>query len=358
MSDNKNTLQNITISSDGISSARFTPQGMKKAMEQLIDEHQKFAEQARSGKEQLEVKESRIFELEGRLEAKERLLEEWGVDREKMVNKISELEMNIAGLKRDLDDWRGDAQEWQDLMVRVGGNDTWTAQDIESHYQMSPKGNQGQERVTLSGQGFTISRSTVPRVITAEELKPGQELVVQFEMADGSPGWRLHHVAVPADSKSMAGQWNQIVLLEDAPAEEPVTAEEIRASEPGSTFECFTGEVWEWDGEKLHIHTPSGDSMKVAMATPENLEVHMVTRSSAQARGDYSVKPVKVGDTISAWEELEGLPEGTILRGSAGDAFERGATRWWRTGSGGYYLSSDLGGHVTFTVLYLPEEDA
>lgn len=146
-----------------------------------------------------------------------------------------------------------------------------------------------------------VTQATVPRVITADELKEGDRHAVIWLHEDGNelvdiaqffPGHNL-----PTQIQGNGGWIDKemilaIVLLEDAPAEEP--------------------------------------------------------------------EPVKVGDTLTTIEELEALPERAVILDRESDIWQKRFQGKWR--ASGSLVSMAVGNlvrsYAPFTVLHLPEEAA
>ena len=76
MSDNKNVFSGIEISSGGIRASKFNPEGLKQAVNQLLTEHQEFAESSYWNNQFLEAKKDYIRELEENLQERDREIEE------------------------------------------------------------------------------------------------------------------------------------------------------------------------------------------------------------------------------------------------------------------------------------------
>lgn len=72
MSDNRNVFSGVQISSEGIRASKFTPEGLKQAVNQLLNEHQEFAESSYWNEQSLEVKKAYISELEKDLQERDR----------------------------------------------------------------------------------------------------------------------------------------------------------------------------------------------------------------------------------------------------------------------------------------------
>lgn len=135
-----------------------------------------------------------------------------------------------------------------------------------------------------------------------------------------------------------------------------ITAEELKA---GQLICIHRGHVW---GVRAIGTFSTLEDDVVTLKTggsgvfSENVKFHtIVLLADAPAE---EPEPVKVGDTISDVELLLKLPYGTILRAPEGDAFERNPQGWWPTGTVTPMSSLGIIDYAPFTILYLPEEDA
>lgn len=165
--------------------------------------------------------------------------------------------------------------------------------------------------------------ATTPRVITADELREGQAVTIEL-----NGGWFAGNVTgfnrVISNGCESTGPAKgltdcTIVLLEDAPTSDDddyrdavVTAETIRASEPGSTWRDRDGDILEWTGETLSLQKREGGLGNEIDFSEENFfdGISPLTRSTAAPRGDYGKAelPTEPGkgalDYADEWREL------------------------------------------------------
>lgn len=81
----------------------------------------------------------------------------------------------------------------------------------------------------------------------------------------------------------------------------------------------------------------------------------LITIAHREPDGVTDVRPFKAGDTISSVEELEAIPDGTILRDENG-AWEKVNGCFFFVGNGDAFDGSGLvAGGNTLTILWLPE---
>lgn len=222
-------------------------------------------------------------------------------------------EQTLKRLEVQLEKAQAEVQRWEDLASKSEAED-WTRAES----------------------------NTVPRVITVDELAQFQAIAY----ADEHGQWRVGHVR--NDQHDGKGRWiagdegmfldlcTTIVLLEDAPGycgrgsccqvsghdgecspgpgNTPVTSEDIRNSEPGTTWDWPAGNgtltTWEWDGQGMQLHDKFhiNEGGLVGRVPLETLLINgPFTRSAAAPRGDYS------------------KPEPTPELPAEPDDFERGA---------------------------------
>ena len=175
----------------------------------------------------------------------------------------------------------------------------------------------------------------MPRVISADELREGQ--AIAWKVSGNSSLWATTVIEESDITPVNIFTGRTIILLEDAPEPEPVTAEDIRASEPGSTWEDRAGDAWEWDGVGLVLHSDnpggfvSGYQVPVESVAGSN---GPLARSFTPSRGDYSPRAPQVGDEVTTEEELEALPALSVVLDKDGDAFRksRGPGEWFTAG--------------------------
>ena len=217
------------------------------------------------------------------------------------------------------------------------------------------------------------NQATAPRVITADELREGQAIAVLNVNGIYQGGGRyvgFSHSALGAvrlevtTGRHGGDSWHHkgtdtIVLLEEAPAEEPeqgVTVQQLEDAEPGSQY--IAGDLIStkrttglWGMGILHDPLTSEELLRIA--EHQGLDGYIDPQEPA---------PAKIGDTITTEEQVDALPNGTMLRGAG--AWKRGGLRngdpglWWLSGCESGFNSADLvEDGQAFTVLHLPEEE-
>ena len=260
------------------------------------------------------------------------------------------------------------------------------------------------EGLTIGAGNLIIGNFSLPRVITADELKEGDKYAVIWTHEDGNelvdvarftPGYNQPGILQGGGGWIMKKDIIAIVLLEDAPkycgrgpccqigghdgecspgpGNAPVTAEDIRNSEPGSTWTERNGTDWEWTGTSLRHHSecPCGDCSLRGLGGEWRAEDALqdfgpFTRSTAAPRGDYS-KPEpapelpKVGDKITTAGTLDALPVEAVVLDVNGDAWQKHGEKRWHMAGDKLRATSGQGlcdyfteGGQVFTILHLP----
>ena len=181
------------------------------------------------------------------------------------------------------------------------------------------------DEVKLRDQIIAARKNRTPRVITAEELQAGTAIATFAD--DGFPVCGVvtgcaageFSLLMHGDKLQTFSMDRTLMFIADAPANSVdtstghvkdqadslhVTAEDIRNSDPGSTFEDRYGDDWEWNGTKVVCNEVTGnpDGVEPEIA----LDAHgPFTRSTAAPRGTYS-KRLAVAD-------LDAAPVGSVL---------------------------------------------
>lgn len=163
----------------------------------------------------------------------------------------------------------------------------------------------------------------IPRIITAEELKVGMWAAWRH---DGK--WWAEVIEMDSSYSGIDGPF---VLLADAPAKDVgtsagpakneadslhVTAEVIRQSEPGSTWDAKHKRsdhrsTLEFDGEGLRLQYASGNLAHIVHPLERILDIHTLTRATPPPRGTYpkrltvaDLDAAEVGSVLSAKGDL------------------------------------------------------
>ena len=220
------------------------------------------------------------------------------------------------------------------------------------------------ERLAVEGQQEDWEQAErmanrVPRIISAEELREGQEVAIVWSADRGDRlSTQVDHVAsageVEVGLAPGVGGWIStrdiiaIVVLSDVPEPAPVAAEDIRNSEPGSMWEDNEADLWKWDGKALQVQCKGYISR-----SPEHvLKVWgPLLRSTAAPRGTYP-KRLTVDD-------LDAAEVGSVLANGKGFAARKtGHGDWLELGSCNMrYSNEDLmqWPHATLTPPEKPE---
>lgn len=164
--------------------------------------------------------------------------------------------------------------------------------------------------------GAIVEAPLIPRAITGEEMREGQWVAIRFDKGEwfsGEVRSLLADYFVVSDGEQATSPMRRdsatIVLLADAPEPEkpqPVTAEDIRQSEPGSTWEGVRPIYYEWDGKHLREHHAIEGLMSYVIDMEQLLEHAPLTRSTAAPRGTY---PKRL--TV---EDLDAAEVGSVLK--------------------------------------------
>ena len=234
---------------------------------------------------------------------------------------------NVSASERDeLADQIGSLR--QQLGVEIRAKDEW---EQNAEYEQAEREEVEKVLSRLQedlGSGAIVETPYVPRTITAGELREGQLICIHRWH-----GWGVRAIGefqgIEGDVVTIktggsgtfteSVKFHTIVLLADEPAKDVctstghvkdradslhVTAEDIRNSDPGSTFEDRYGDDWEWNGTKVVCNEVTGnpDGVEPEIA----LDAHgPFTRSTAAPRGTYS-KRLAVAD-------LDAAPVGSVL---------------------------------------------
>lgn len=173
---------------------------------------------------------------------------------------------------------------------------------------------------------------TVPRLIAADELESGAKVATFTDqgrpVAGTVTGEATNKVTLLLHNDNLMGFDTErtFILLKDAPQPEPeiVTAETIRASEPGTVWRDRNGVNHEWTGERLAWHPPAGGLGKGDFLTNGGFEVDGPwSRSTAAPRGAYDTPPrLTVHD-------LEVAPVGSVVQNAGGLGWTKTERGMW-----------------------------
>ena len=99
------------------------------------------------------------------------------------------------------------------------------------------------------------------------------------------------------------------------------------------------------------VYEPQEDSFALWRAGGRPLDIFEI--GEAEPDGVTDVPPFKVGNTVSSIEDLDALPNDTILRDESG-AWEKGMGWFFSAGRKVGFTSSELADGNTLTILWLP----